>query len=458
MRLCTLALLACLAPSLALAQEVRSPPGITPNTDAALKSLAVSGNFTANAGVFSRSITQTNGSQGNQTGDTKLTRSTNHTGGSYTDHSQALYVESTANSGPLNSEWAALIKLNNYNIGGANGQIQNVGLVTAAKNFDPSGWTWAQNMITTDGINSVDGQGNFVAGVPGTGHIVGLEISVDTDTRDTNSVRGIIDALVRPYSSSNSDPEADYGFRLRCSTRFTTCKGRVKTGFRFGLDMDTGIDFSGSTFSTGGPAIRLAGGQTIDWNGDNTKRTFWNGTTNRYVFRNGANEHLSVADSTGQNGLLITPAAAGSSVGISPGGNNTETNANLSVRGAGAGLTKLGTAGTSGSGIQFNAAQADISVQNLTPSNGSTVGATNNSGVILLAPAATIASATLNLPTAPQDGGLIRIVCSFDITTLTIVPGAGYTMAGGNTTSTTCGPNGKSKQLWVKANAWHILQ
>jgi hypothetical protein len=66
--------------------------------------------------------------------------------------------------------------------------------------------------------------------------------------------------------------------------------------------------------------------------------------------------------------------------------------------------------------------------------NGGTVTISDQSAVVILKPAGTIAGATLNMPANPYDGQEVKIASTQTITTLTHNAGAGQTLNGALTT------------------------
>ncbi len=64
-----------------------------------------------------------------------------------------------------------------------------------------------------------------------------------------------------------------------------------------------------------------------------------------------------------------------------------------------------------------------------TPLTGASITVANTTGSLVLAPAGTIATLTVTMPSAPMDGQRLNISSSNTVTALTLTPGAGQTIS-----------------------------
>jgi hypothetical protein len=104
---------------------------------------------------------------------------------------------------------------------------------------------------------------------------------------------------------------------------------------------------------------------------------------------------------------------------------------NNGVMYASSGLTFNSSSGqlTVSKNLSVGGATADASHSIQTPVAGFSITIGNKVGTLTLTPAGTIASGTITLPAAPINGQVIHITSTQNITTLTIAPNAGQTLA-----------------------------
>ena len=102
------------------------------------------------------------------------------------------------------------------------------------------------------------------------------------------------------------------------------------------------------------------------------------------------------------------------------------------------------------------AASAIVGYQYSTPIAGATVTTNNGVAYLILEPAATLATLTITLPSAPTDGQSLRIASTKAITTLTINGAVGQTI---KNTATTVAAGGSIGFLYRSSNAsWYKVQ
>lgn len=106
--------------------------------------------------------------------------------------------------------------------------------------------------------------------------------------------------------------------------------------------------------------------------------------------------------------------------------------------------------------VDFSAGLSDSGHQWLVPVSGFAVTVGVGVSHVVLAPAATLASGSITLPTAAVDGLLLRIVSTAAVTTLTVTPGAGQTVVAA---PTALAANVSVAWLYRLANTtWYRLQ
>jgi len=121
--------------------------------------------------------------------------------------------------------------------------------------------------------------------------------------------------------------------------------------------------------------------------------------------------------------------------------------ANVKISGMTAGTALTGTEAfesvQSGNTRQLTASQIKTFVDKATytyvvPLTGFSVTITNGTQFLILDPANNLASGTITLPAGPLDGESLTISCTRNVTSLTLTPGAGQTIAN-TVTSLTAG-------------------
>jgi hypothetical protein len=112
--------------------------------------------------------------------------------------------------------------------------------------------------------------------------------------------------------------------------------------------------------------------------------------------------------------------------------------ANVKISGMTAGTALTGTEAfesvQGGNTRQLSASQIKTYVDKATythnvPVTGFSITITNGTQYLILAPAGNLASGTITLPAGPLDGESLTISCTHNVSSLTLTPGAGQTIA-----------------------------
>ena len=207
---------------------------------------------------------------------------------------------------------------------------------------------------------------------------------------------------------------------------------------------------AGSTITAIG---RNAGNQVANssasvYVGDSAGSGISNGSSNVVV---GTSAGTGVA-SLGQGvfvGYIAGPSAGGQTNVIGIGNGATTTKSNQAV------LGNTNITQTLLYGPQAQTAEADASYSIQTPSTGFTITVGNTVGRLLLNPSGTLATGTVTLPATPaNDGQIVRISSTQIVTSLTISPNSGQTIAG--TAPTTIGANATIAYIWnASGSKWY---
>jgi hypothetical protein len=103
--------------------------------------------------------------------------------------------------------------------------------------------------------------------------------------------------------------------------------------------------------------------------------------------------------------------------------------------------------------MQSLGAFVDLSYSYQQPVSGFSLTIADNCGRLILDPAGTLATGTVTLAAHPKDGQLCRLASTQAITTLTLAPNTGQSVAGA---LTTISANGSAQYLYRAANTtWY---
>ncbi len=137
--------------------------------------------------------------------------------------------------------------------------------------------------------------------------------------------------------------------------------------------------------------------------------------------------------------LAVSGTLAASSVAVSSGaipaggvGINQYTTNVMAFYTSSAQQGKIDAAGN----LTWFHAQADSSAVAQTPVTGFSITIANNTSILMLTPAGTLATGTITMPTTPIQGQIIRVCTSQTVTALTVSANAGQTLTGAPTTIT----------------------
>jgi hypothetical protein len=138
---------------------------------------------------------------------------------------------------------------------------------------------------------------------------------------------------------------------------------------------------------------------------------------------------------TGNSNIIV-----GEGGNITSGASNILIGNNLSLTTAGSSyqldigdLITGATSSATSPNVSLQAASADASVSVQTPTTGFSITITNGVGSLILTPAGTLATGTVNMPSTPVNGQIIRIASTQIVTALTL-GGNGHTVNSGVTT------------------------
>ncbi|TGD94826.1 hypothetical protein [Methylobacterium nonmethylotrophicum] len=194
-------------------------------------------------------------------------RVSTYTGGSSGFENAAVRIINRVSPGNANYEDGLLSIIDNY----ANTAAQNASGRFTANQWGTSG-TWSLANETTDHTKTADPRSP----------LLGIEQIVAANGTDAHSARVGLDIVIaRPHDGPGhaySGPAATMGVGLRLVRQVAdrATANRFGIGLAFGsnfvsTDFDRGIDFRFATFSTGGPAINLAQGQSIAFTANNDR-------------------------------------------------------------------------------------------------------------------------------------------------------------------------------------------
>jgi hypothetical protein len=267
--------------------------------------------------VGSGMIIQHQGASGTDVHSFRIDRTADYKGGQFGFVNAALRVNMRVEDGNYSFENAALFHLDHYGNVGATGDTtpQNTGVAIQSNKYGTAP-IWASV------IEAIDRTG---VGDPIAGHI-GIELDVTGNGGDAHQNRyGIAIFSGRPGNASGNftgDPQTvgtGIGF-FRQS--IDSAPNRFDVGIRFGIgnaitDFGIGIDFTGATFLTGGPAIKFRTGQSFAWSTEGNRTSdytdgLWNYRVNgSAVFQVATNGNISSSGNTVRIASSNTPTNSG---------------------------------------------------------------------------------------------------------------------------------------------------
>lgn len=187
------------------------------------------------------------------------------------------------------------------------------------------------------------------------------------------------------------------------------------------------MDQQGGITSSNTLIVAANGADTINvGNLDNASVTFGNPGFAVTLMSDGISEWF-IPSNVGFNGGIVTYLNGASGIQFDNAGTMTITNA------GGAGLNIAGSPTNLINNTIFKAVQADQSKSVQTPITGFTITIGNAVSSLILTPAGTLATGTINMPAAPVDGHMMRVLSSQTVTSLT-VSGNGKTLQAAPTT------------------------
>lgn len=209
----------------------------------------VSGGFSSIMGgkVAAQHTTTTN----NDFASYQFRRNVEYAGGTPGFVNSCIRVDSFVdNAGATAFEWAFTSVMHNNAAAGENvaGYLQGI------KNSTGPTWGGVIEVIDNTGAN------------PTTGALA-LEIDVNGNGTDNNNARIGIDIAIRRPNNAGTAMEAAYGIRFQNSGD-TSTKLKTAIGFLTGMSVGIGIDLSPAVIA--GAAIKLAQGQTVQWETSDT--------------------------------------------------------------------------------------------------------------------------------------------------------------------------------------------
>lgn len=255
-------------------------------------------NWLSSDGAGRKRFSRTLGTSALDYATVEIARTLTHTGGAASSFSHNLVVSTTTNAAASNGEWNLLTRFSN-----------NSPSVLGVSAYVYGEQNVAANAGTSQGLISFIANYTDNTGLPNpAAPSVTMELDQQVNGSDLTSVlpgttstgyRSFIHAAVVKWTGSALAPEVSRGLWFSGSDGGPGA--RLYSGVLFtDLDMNVAVDTSYATFSTGGPAIRLGAGQSLEFNGEvATRRLSYVTADAALEYKAGAQTPLKVLDAGG---------------------------------------------------------------------------------------------------------------------------------------------------------------